>query len=142
MMLSYPVNIVEDDNDTFLVTAPDLPEVVTFGDTYLEALEHGRNAIEEAIAARLQDFDTIPLGGGGDVRVEISLQMSLKVTLAHVIKTKKMNRADLQRLLKWNRTSVERLFKPNHATRIDRFDEAFRALNTKLRIETEENDVR
>ena len=30
-MLSYPVKLTPDDNGTILVTAPDLPEVSTFG---------------------------------------------------------------------------------------------------------------
>ncbi len=31
-MLSYPINIVEDDNGTFLATSPDFPELTTHGE--------------------------------------------------------------------------------------------------------------
>ena len=37
-MLRYPVKLTPDDNGTILVTAPDLPEVSTFGEDATNAL--------------------------------------------------------------------------------------------------------
>ena len=47
-------------NGTLLVTCPALPEVTTFGEDEAEAIEHARDAIEEAIAARMTDDGTEP----------------------------------------------------------------------------------
>lgn len=133
-MIRFPVTLTPDDNDTVLATCPDLPEVTTFGDTNLDALDHAREAIEEAIAARLATFSTIPRPSKGRVRVELSLQTSLKAALYWTMEETEKSRADLQRLMGVHRTQVERLFDPNHATRTDQIEAAFRALGRRLEI--------
>jgi antitoxin HicB len=55
MSLTYPIKLEPDDNGTLLVTCPALPEVTTFGEDEADAIEHARDAIEEAIAARMAD---------------------------------------------------------------------------------------
>jgi predicted RNase H-like HicB family nuclease len=52
MAITYKLTCTPDDNGTWLVTAPEFEEVVTFGETLEEAARNGINAIEEAIAAR------------------------------------------------------------------------------------------
>jgi predicted RNase H-like HicB family nuclease len=47
------VELTPDDNGTFLVTCPALPEVTTFGSTEEEIQRSALGAIEEAIAARI-----------------------------------------------------------------------------------------
>ena len=51
-MLKYAINFIEDDNDTYMVDCPDLPEVVTFGETRKDAIHYAKGAIEEIICAR------------------------------------------------------------------------------------------
>ena len=53
--MSYYRIIIEQDGDTWLVTAPEFPEVTTFGETMEDAHVRARDAIEEAIAARIAD---------------------------------------------------------------------------------------
>ena len=60
MSLTYPIKLEPDDNGTLLVTCPALPEVTTFGEDEAEAIEHARDAIEEAIAARMADGREVP----------------------------------------------------------------------------------
>jgi antitoxin HicB len=60
MKLSYRILLEPDDNDTFLATCPALPEVTTFGQNELEAMVHARDAIEEALAARVSQGQDIP----------------------------------------------------------------------------------
>ena len=61
MALDYAVLLTPDDNGTLLVTCPDLPEVTTSGGDKSDALQHARDAIEEAIAARIAARADIPL---------------------------------------------------------------------------------
>ena len=51
--MEYPLVIEPDDNETLLVTCPDLPEVTTFGENEEDALRRADDAIEEALAARM-----------------------------------------------------------------------------------------
>jgi antitoxin HicB len=56
----YSVTIEPDDNGTFLVTCPDLPEVTTFGEDEDDAVRRAADAIEEALAARIAAVRTFP----------------------------------------------------------------------------------
>jgi antitoxin HicB len=60
MKLPYRILLDPDSNDTFLVTCPALPEVTTFGKNELEAMIYARDAIEEALAARISEGQDIP----------------------------------------------------------------------------------
>ena len=50
-MATYRIELTPDDNDTFLVTCPALPGVVTFGETVEAARHHAVDAIETMIAS-------------------------------------------------------------------------------------------
>jgi antitoxin HicB len=59
-MLRYPVRFTRDDNGTLLVTAPDLPEVSTFGKDPADALFHAADAIATALQGRITARKKIP----------------------------------------------------------------------------------
>lgn len=127
-MIAYPIELTADDNDTFLVTCPDLPEVTTFGSNLAECMAAGRMAVSEAVAARLSGFEDIPKPAIGEHTVALDLQMTLKTLLFWALKEAKMSRADLVRALDLHRPQVDRLFDPSHATRLDQYEAAFRAM--------------
>ncbi len=128
-MLQYLLD-VQPDGDGFLVTSPDLPEVTTDADTLEDVPFRAADAIEEALASRLEDFEPIPRPSGenGLLCLPIPSLIALKVALKWKIEEQGTNRAELARLLGWNRNSVDRLFQPRHGTKIDQFDAAFRAI--------------
>ena len=70
MMLDYPVQL-EEDGGSVLVTAPDFPELTTFGEDRGDALRRAADALEEAIAARMYDGRDIPTPSPGEVRVVV-----------------------------------------------------------------------
>ena len=59
-MISYRINIEPNDNGTFLITCPALPEVTTFAETETEIDARALATIEEALAARIADGTEIP----------------------------------------------------------------------------------
>ena len=58
---NYPVVVEQDDNDTLLVTVPDFPEAVTFGEDAAEAMLRAAQVIELSIEGRIKDHEDIPL---------------------------------------------------------------------------------
>ena len=58
--LRYAITLNGDNNKTYLVTCPALPEVTTFGRDETEARDRAIAAIDEAIAARRQRGEPIP----------------------------------------------------------------------------------
>lgn len=127
--MDYPILLEADDNGTLLVSCPDLPEVVSFGEDETDALLHARDAAEEAIAARMDSFEAIPRPSHPDgLSVRVRLPLAIKLQLYWALADARMTRADLVRALGWHRNQVDRLFDPNHATRLDQFETAFEAL--------------
>ena len=64
-MYKYHIVVEPDDNDTFLITCPDLPEVTTFSETEEGIIHHATGAINEAIAARIAYLRPLPLPSTG-----------------------------------------------------------------------------
>jgi antitoxin HicB len=64
--MNYPLALTRDENGTFLVTCPLLPEVTTFGDTWDDAIRYGGEAVAEALAARASRGEDIPLPDDGE----------------------------------------------------------------------------
>ncbi|MEQ8815709.1 MAG: type II toxin-antitoxin system HicB family antitoxin [Thalassobaculum sp.] len=136
-MLRYPIDLTPDDNGTFLVTCPDLPEVTTFGEDVETAAARASGAIEEALAARAATGQEIPRPSVlGPHSAAVGTQVEVKILLHRRLRAAGLTRADLQRRLGWQRESVDRLFRFDHASRLDRVDAALRAMGEEMRVET------
>ena len=128
-VISYRIELTPDDNDTFLVTCPDLPGVVSYGETEAEAIHWASDAIETFVGSCLRHFENIPKPSErSGTRASVSLQTSIVLELYWALQERGWTRADLQRALGWHRPQVDRLFDPNHASTLPRFEAAFRAL--------------
>lgn len=143
-MLAFPVELHPDDNDTFFVTCPVLPEVKTYGEDRADALHHAADAIEEAIAGRMarwEDIDILPdahvfkTAAAEGRLVKLSLQAVMKLLLFLACKQEGVTRAELARRLDWHREQVDRLFRLDHASRIDQIDQAVAAVGRTFDLE-------
>lgn len=136
-MISYRVVLTPDSNDTILVTSPDFPELVTFGDDKDDALSYAVGAFEEAIAARISDREEIPLpskGRASDSRVPLPVQAAVKVLLYQQMWKNGVRKADLARKMDLHRQEIDRLLDLNHATSLAKIEKAFAALGKTLDI--------
>jgi antitoxin HicB len=134
----YEVILEADDNGAFLVTVPAFSEITTFGENELDALRRARDAIEEAIAARIAEGSEVPklAKEAPPLKVKLPWLTFLKTALYIVCRDKGITRAELARRLRWNREQVERLFKLDHNSRLDQLEAAYRAagLNVTLSV--------
>src|SRR5579863_3706280 len=134
-MLGYRIKLEPDDNGTFLVTCPSLPEVTTFGENEDDAIHHAVGAIEEAIAARMADGQDVPEGlRRGPHLVRLPALTVLKVELYRRLRDAGITRAELARRLGWKRESVDRLFRLDHASRLEQLEAAFGALGRSVSV--------
>jgi antitoxin HicB len=139
MHLAYDIKIEPDDNGTYLVTCPDLPEVTTFGESEADVLKRAHAAIEEALAARIADGLEIPLPRKNTSRAfRLPSSSFLKVLLYLEAKHAGISRAEIARRLGWHRNSVDRLFQLDHASKLDQIEKAFGAINRTLELEIED----
>jgi len=131
---------VNRDEDSWLVTSSDFPELTTFGETKELAIANGLGAIEEAIAARISDNTNVPLPSSDEQSssqfIEISSMTALKLGLYTSLRNLKISRAELQRRMGVkNRETVDRLFRLDHNSRLDQIEAAYKAINVPIRIE-------
>lgn len=144
MMVRYRIHLEPDDNDTLLVTCPDLPGVVTFGETRDAAIAQAGEAIETFIASLIADGLNIPRPKAmkrvkdNEAVVTLPALTSLKIELYWAMRDAGITRAELMRRLDWNRESVDRLFRLDHASRLDQIEAAFRALGRTLTLSVEQ----
>jgi antitoxin HicB len=135
-MISYRVKL-ENDEGTVLVTSPDFPELVTFGEDREDALSHAIGAFEEAIEARISDREEIPAPSKGktsDPRVTLPVQAAVKVLLYQQMWKNGVRKADLARKMDLHRQEIDRLLDLNHATSLAKIEKAFAALGKTLDI--------
>ncbi len=72
-MNAYPVELTADDNDTVMVTFPDVPEAISFGKDEADALERAADALETALDGYIADHRHIPPASAADGRKVVCL---------------------------------------------------------------------
>jgi antitoxin HicB len=134
--VNYPVLLTPDDNGTLLVTSPDLPEVVTFGDDREDALQRAADAIEEALAARIAHHQEIPAPSParGRPRAVLPLLTVAKVELYLTARAQGVTKAALGRRLDLHGPQVDRLFDVRHSSKIEQIDRALRTMGKRLEV--------
>ena len=134
--MRYPVRL-QDDEGTILVTFPDFPEAITFGEDEEDALLRAVDALQTAIQGRIADREAIPAASRGKPTVRLSTQATMKVLVYQGMRDTGFSKAALARHLAWNRPQVDRLLDLRHATRTDLIDHAFDRLNMNLVVSSE-----
>ena len=132
-MLAYPIHL-EDDDDTILVTSPDFPELTTFGDDRQEAIARAKDALEEAIAARIHDRKDIPQPSQGATRAVLPTLTAIKVMLYQGMRDQGVGKAELARRLGWQLPQVDRVLDIQHHSRLDQMDAALGAIGMTLQV--------
>ena len=133
-MLDYPVELSRDDNGTLLVSAPDFPELTTFGEDREDALARAADAFDEAIAARIAYRDDVPCPSKGKERVVLRSLTAVKVLLYQGMREQGVGKAELARRLNWHLPQVDRVLDIGHRSRLDRMDAALGAIGLRLHV--------
>ena len=133
MMLAYPIHL-EDDGDTVMVTSRDFPEVTTFGDDRDEALARASDALEEAIAARMDSAEDIPTASQGEVYVTLPTLTSIKAILYQGMKDQGIGKAEMARRLGWRLPQVDHALDLQRPSRLDQMDAALSVIGQRLHV--------
>ena len=139
-MLIYPVELTPDDNDTFLVTFPDVPEAVTFGEDEAEALLMAEDALLVMLSAYMDDRQPIPEPSplNGRPGVALKVTASAKIALYNALLAAGKRKTDLARMLNLTAIQVDHLLSLHHKSRIEQIETALAALGKRLIVEMRE----
>lgn len=137
---SYPVDLSEDDNGTILVTFPDVPGGVTFGDDESDALDHAVAALETMLLACMLDRKDIPAPSParGRPTVRPTLLGTLKVMLYQAMRERGWRKADLARSLGVDPRQADRLLDLRHASTVKQLDQALSACGKRVDLSARE----
>ena len=138
-MLAYPVELTPD-GGAVVVTFPDVPEAITFGEDDSDALLRAVDALETALSLYVDDRRDLPRPSpaAGRPSVAPGALSSIQLQLYQAMRDAGLRKADLARRLGWHAPQVDRLLDLNHASRLDQLEAALAALGKQLRIELQD----
>ncbi len=134
MKIEYPAEIQKEDDGTFLVSFPDIPEALTQGETMEEALFNASEVLTLSMEFRLDEEQEIPDPSsitGDNIHL---ISPVAKVQSAMLIRKSRQGRslADLARTLETSWPAVQRLENPHNSPTLKMIDKAATALGKRL----------
>ncbi len=139
-MWSYPIEFTPDDNDTVMVTFPDLPEAVTFGEDEADARANATDALETALAAYIGDRRDLPAPSParGRPTVSPSLLGCLKLAVYSAMRDRGWRKADLARSMGLNPRQIDRLLDLRHGSTVPQLEQALVVCGKRAELEMRE----
>lgn len=136
-MYNYPVELAPDDNDTMLVTFPDLPGA-TFGEDEADALARAVDGLETILGAYMSDREDIPKPSPAKGRPTVSptLLGSLKIATYEAMRGHGWRKADLARAMGLNPRQIDRLLDLRHASTIAQLEQALAVCGKRIEVAT------
>lgn len=139
-IMDYPVDLVPDDNDTVLVTFPDVPGCITFGADEGEALANAVDALETILSALITDRREIPMPTApqGRKTVSPSLLGRLKISVYRAMRERGWRKADLARAMSLNPRQIDRLLDLRHGSTVAQLEQALAACGKRVEVDLRE----
>lgn len=134
--MQYPANITKGDQ-AFVVTFRDIPEAITQGYTYDEAIEMAEDALLTAMDFYFEDNRPVPSPSQpqkDEVLITLPVSASTKVMLLNLLLKEHVSQAELAKRMGIRPQQVTRIVNLEHTTKIDTVEQAFKALGKKLSI--------
>jgi antitoxin HicB len=135
-MWAYPIELAVDDNDTVMVTFPDIPEAVTFGDDEDDARSNAVDALETMLAAYITDRRDIPSPSPARGRPTVSptLLGELKLAVYRAMRERGWRKADLARQMGLNPRQIDRLLDLRHGSSVSQVEQALAVCGKRASI--------
>ncbi len=134
--MHYPAN-VKPDGDGWKVSFPDIPEALTAGQTWEEAVEMAKDALITALEFYFDEKREVPKPSAvkkGQIPVELPASLAAKVLLLNEMIKQRVRPSELARRLGTTPQEVNRLTQLTHPTKIDGIAVALSALGKRLEI--------
>ncbi|MEZ2893576.1 type II toxin-antitoxin system HicB family antitoxin [Providencia rettgeri] len=140
--MRYPVNLIETENNQYIVKLLDIPEALTQGDTKEEALEMALDALLTAFEFYFEDNERIPepSKAPGDY-VEVPVSVEAKILMLNTFVDSRLSRVELSKKLGVKKQEITRLFDLRHSTKIDTVAQAIKAMGSRLSLKLIPNDI-
>jgi antitoxin HicB len=134
----YAVKLAADKKDGgYVVTCRDLPEAITQGETIEDALSEAADALEEAIAGRIDDGREIPVPSAAkrhEQLVSVPPSMALKAAVYLSVREAGISNSEFARRLRLDEKEARRILDPHHPTKLPRIEAALSVLGRHVEL--------
>lgn len=137
-MFSYPAAIKKDANGSYLVTFPDVPEAITYGDSLAEASDHAVEALETALSFYIDAGKPLPSPGKikrPHIAIEPTMTGMLKLAIYQSMREGGVRKSDLARKMGCHLMQIDRLLDLTHASTLAQLEAALAALSRKVHMD-------
>ena len=145
MKYVYPCNIIVDEEEksntgriAYGVTFPDVPNAITCGWSWEEAVEMAEDGLVAALGAYYRLGKDLPLPGPlakGQVPICLPPVPAAKVALNLAMRKRGLTKVALAEKLGINETAVVKLCDPDHGSHMSTVERALRVVGLRLAIE-------
>ena len=141
MKLAYPVNMLPQDDGSFLVSFPDVPEALTDGMTKDEALADAVDCLIAALGGYINDRRDLPepsIPKKGQHTVVVPPLVSAKLALYQAMREAQITRVALGKRLGVSEGAIRRLLDLDHRSHIGQVEAALSILGKRLVVEVQD----
>jgi len=135
---AYAVKLIPDKRDGgYVVTCRDFPEAITQGETIDEAMAEAADALDEAIAGRIDDQREIPVPSAakrGERVVSVPPSMALKAAVYLSVREAGISNSEFARRLRLDEKEARRILDPHHPTKLLRIEAALSVLGRHVEL--------
>ena len=145
MRYAFPCDIVFDEEEkeatgreAYGVTFPDIPEAITCGWSWQEAVEMAEDCLAVALSFYTDDNEDIPTPSplaDGQVLIAVPLIDAAKLTLYTAMREQGITDAELAAKLDMPEHAIRGLREPNRVTNVSHVERALKALGISLIVE-------
>jgi antitoxin HicB len=126
------------EDGAYHVRCRDLPEVLTAGRTKADAFEMATDALEVAVAGRIEDEADLPIPSKPRKRehlVPLAAQLAAKVAVYRAWREAGISKVALAKKLGIAEGEARRILDPRYGTKLDRIEAALAVLGHRLIID-------
>ena len=136
MRYAYPIDLLEQP-EGFTVTAPDVPELITEGDTRAEALRQAVSGLVTALSFYVDEGQPLPVPSAPNGRPVVSVPVleATKLALHAAMVEQRVSNVELARRLDVHESIVRRLRDPLHRSHVGQVEAALAALGRQVVLE-------
>lgn len=134
---AYPAKLEALDDGSVMVSLPDVPECLTYGEDREEAIHHAEDALQLALGLYVEAGKDLPppSAARGRPRVAPSPLVQLKLAIYEGMRAKGLTQSAFARAMGVDRKIVQRLLDLDHASHMSHVDLALRTLGQKAIVE-------